>query len=303
MEIYQIRYFLAVAEIGSFTKAAERCFVTQPTLSAGIRKLEDDLGTRLFSRARRRVGLTDAGERLLARARTIMAEVRAARAETRSGPSHASLTLGVMASLPAWTVAGLVAALQRMDGGIALSIREGRREDLDAWLGQARIEAALTVLPPRGEGASGESHLPFYRSRMVLAASPDHPLARLTQIPIAELHDTPFILRTHCEHLTESRRIFDAHGVRPRIVLRTDRDDRALSLAATGFGVTLTPNHLRTRGLAFQRVAEVDISGHYGLRLRGTGNPALESLRVAAESLDWQRPRSADSPQHLEWAH
>ncbi|MEX0298823.1 MAG: LysR family transcriptional regulator, partial [Kordiimonas sp.] len=72
MDLYLLRYFLAVVETGSFTRAADRVFVTQPTLSAGIKKLEGQVGHVLFERSNRRVFLTDAGTRFLPRAKAIL---------------------------------------------------------------------------------------------------------------------------------------------------------------------------------------------------------------------------------------
>src|SRR5579862_4809566 len=78
-----VRYFVAIVDTGSFTAAAERCHVTQPTLSAGIVRLEDEMGARLFDRGRR-TALSGAGHRLLPHARTLLETWQAARADARS---------------------------------------------------------------------------------------------------------------------------------------------------------------------------------------------------------------------------
>ena len=81
MDLYQLRYFLAVAETHNFSRAAERAFVSQPTLSAGIKKLETELGTPLFHRGKRNTTLTETGARFLPRARSIIYECNAAKQE------------------------------------------------------------------------------------------------------------------------------------------------------------------------------------------------------------------------------
>ena len=93
MELHQLRYFVATAESGSVSRAAERCFVAQPSLSQQLKKLEQSLGTTLFDRLGRGLVLTDAGRALLPRARRILAEVRTTEAnlqqEASEGPGEA----------------------------------------------------------------------------------------------------------------------------------------------------------------------------------------------------------------------
>jgi DNA-binding transcriptional LysR family regulator len=307
MELYQVRYFLAVAETGSFTKGAERSFVSQPTLSAGIRKLETDLGTRLFNRAGRRISLTEAGQRFLGRARTIMAEVSAARTEASTDGSRTVIRLGILPSLPSGPLASMVAEFDRTTAGSALRLREGSPDDLEARLQHGNLDAALTILPSEDSATvRGLRSSPLLRSHLLLASSEANPLARRDTLDLGQLDGTPFILRTHCEFLTESRRVFDAHKVRPRVVYRTDRDDRALALAAAGLGVTIVPDRLRVPGLAYMRIRELDISRQIGLRWRADiDSPALETLRHVLQGEDWSGIAREEGParRRFDWAH
>src|SRR5437879_6531027 len=99
MNLAFVRYFLAVAETGSFTEAAERCHVTQPTLSAGIARLEEEVGARLIDRGRRS-GLSAAGQRLLPHARAMVEAWRLARAEQRSSRRTRLVRIAVASTLP-----------------------------------------------------------------------------------------------------------------------------------------------------------------------------------------------------------
>ncbi len=110
MKIYQFRQLLAVAETSSFTRAADRLGVSQPALSAGISKLEDELGVILVHRDRRAIHLTNHGQRLAARARQVLDVCSTARAEMRANASLERIALGVMPSVPIEKISAIAKA-------------------------------------------------------------------------------------------------------------------------------------------------------------------------------------------------
>src|SRR5262245_9205536 len=112
MNLTFVRYFLAVAETGNFTAAAERCHVTQPTLSAGIVRLEEEVGARLIDRGRQS-GLSAAGQRLLPHARTMVEAWRLARAEQRSSRRVRLIRIAIATTLPVAAAMQWLAAAQR----------------------------------------------------------------------------------------------------------------------------------------------------------------------------------------------
>ena len=122
MDRYLLRYFLAVAELGSFSKAAQRVSVTQPMLSVGIAKLEQEVGARLFERTTRRVSLTPAGSKFLQHARRITQEYEAALREVSSTPHLKRLRAGILSTIPGRDLERVVAAHARNSGGEALEI-------------------------------------------------------------------------------------------------------------------------------------------------------------------------------------
>ena len=115
MNLAFIRYFLAVAESGSFTTAAERCHVTQPTLSAGVARLEDEIGARLFDRTRR-AALTAAGQKLLPHARAMVEAWQLARAEQRSTTRPRLVRVAIGSTLPIQAAMTWLATAQRRIG-------------------------------------------------------------------------------------------------------------------------------------------------------------------------------------------
>jgi DNA-binding transcriptional LysR family regulator len=297
MNLSHVRYFLAVAETGSFSKGAERVYVSQPTLSAAVKKLESDLGARLFDRGGRRVALTAAGHRFVDRARAILDEVNAARAELRPEAGRARLRLAALRTLPAPALGRLVADFRNAEGEVALELRDGSVAEIEGWLARGRVDAALTVLAP---GAKRRGAAPLFRSHLVLAVAAEDGLARRARVALAELHQRPFVVRSHCEFLAQSQRLFEAHGVRPRIAYRCDQDERALALVAAGLGLALIPDRLGGPGLAYLSVPELDLRHTIGLRWRaGERQGAVESFRAFALSHDWSRT----TPSRLAWAH
>src|SRR6185369_4955224 len=112
MNLAFIRYFLAVAETGNFTTAAERCHVTQPTLSAGIARLEDEIGGRLFERGRR-TALTAAGQKLLPHARAMVEAWQLARAEQRSSRRQRLVRVAIGTTVPIHAAMSWLAEAQR----------------------------------------------------------------------------------------------------------------------------------------------------------------------------------------------
>ncbi len=306
MELYQIRYFLALVEQGSFVKAAEKCFVSQPTLSSGIKKLEDDLGVRLFDRTGRTTTTTSAGDRFLSHARTIAAEMAAARVSTGRSDQETELVLGVPRSLPSEHLARLLASFQAANGQTLVYLRDGTASELAHWLQRRRINAAIMA-----PGASGSAldpafdHQVLFRSRLMLAMHEDHPLARRNQADLPQLDDLRMIGRNHCEFMPDIRRILKDRHIRPRVVYRTDRDDFALAGAQSGLGAVLVPHRLRRRGLKLLPVRGLDMVRDVLLvRHPDDGNPALPLLTEHLGRFDWQaRERSRSAGEGLPWAH
>ena len=233
---YQLRYFLAVAETGSFSRAAKRVSVTQPSLSAGIAKLERELGARLFDRDRQGVALTPAGSRFLVRARRIAAEYEHALVELSEVSDPTLLRIGVLGTIPTAMIEDLLEQHRALGSGEALEILDGSERDITERL--ERIDLALTVVRPH--------HARFHpevltRERYMMVLPTDHPLADEDEVMAEQLARDRMALRRHCEALPEINRFFIARGVRPRFVLKTTSDERVLAVVRAGAGVGMMP--------------------------------------------------------------
>lgn len=145
----QLQYLVALAKYLNFTRAAESCFVTQSTLSAGLRELEDLLGARLVERDRQTVLITPLGEEITQRARHLLAEAQdiVSRAAESSAPMHGQLRLGIIPTIAPFILSDLLARLRSRYPSLQLALREDRTADLLQRLEDGQLDLALIALP------------------------------------------------------------------------------------------------------------------------------------------------------------
>ncbi len=298
MDIYQIRYFLAVAETGSFTGAAQRVFVTQPTLSAGIRKLEDGLGARLFDRSARKVQLTVDGERFMPRARAILREVRAAEADLSTAHPTSRLRIGILTTLRFDTIAAMLGAFCRANPTLDLELVQATVAEIDERLRQDRLDVAITIRRPQSQRRGFRR---LYSERLGMALPADHALARRPAFRPEDLHERPLIVRTHDEFLTAARRELVRRGIRPRIVFRTQHDERALALVGAGLGFCLMPMSFQAPGVAMLPVDGVNLQRLVGIAY-DADNEQDDVMALADHAANW-RWHGGPSDHRLVFAH
>lgn len=284
---YLLRYFLAVIDQGNFSRAAVHCNVSQPTLSAGIAKLEASLGSQLFHRTNRRVELTEAGVALARHARRIEAEFLAVERDIQGNRHISTLRLGVLATIPGEWIGNFVARLRATAPDQRVELVEGRERDLVERLMRGRIDVALTILR-KDDGRLRQEAL--FSEGYALAMAANHPLAREACIDGADLADQPMIVRRHCELLSETSRYFTARGVRPFFPARTTSDDRALQLVRAGLGVTVMPDGFRMAGVVRPQLLDFPFVREIGLMVAPHGDASAllsgAALRTLIETLE-----------------
>jgi len=252
LDRYLLRYFLAVVDQGSFSRAAAHCNVSQPTLSVGIAKLERSLSAALFFRSNQRVQLTEAGSRFLSHARRIEREFNLAQQAMVGTSSEPILRLGILHSIPGALIADAVRETNSVTPHTAVELVYGSERELVGHLARGRIDVAVTLV---SRGADRFLEQPLMEEGFALALSRDHPFATRSEIAAEDLASEVMIVRRHCEALSETSRHFTERGVRPHFALRSTNDERVLQMVAAGLGLTVMPACYAQEGVARPRLA------------------------------------------------
>ncbi len=256
MELYQLRYFLAVAETGNFTKAAARAFISQPSLSQQVINLEEELGVKLFNRMGRKATLTDSGTILLERAKRILTEADNAVRELKED-SDLTVSVGAIPTVAHFLLHTVVAYCRANEITIQLRSREDFRGPLVASVLEGELDWAVVSLPlfePNLEVTS------LFTEPLLIAISSDHPLAQLPKITLQDLRDQNFILAGGASSLTAQllERLTGEHAFTPNITHRCAQLATVKSLAALGLGVSILPRSARStsdpEGLVYRRI-------------------------------------------------
>ena len=258
MELRHLRYFVAVAEELSFTRAAERVRVAQPSLTVQIRNLEDEIGAELFFRAKNKISLTTAGHLFLKDARRILADcdesVQAIR--RAAGGELRRLTVGYSPHIFVNTLAAALKSVSREYPQLDLQIMDVCPAEQYAALQERRIDVGCVVLGPEMVGPETSS-ISLGKKTIVAAVPIDSPLASKPELPLASLWGSVFVAKsdkTHPGTLAWLTRVCGDAGFIPNVVREADTDSGLLTLVAAGLGVALIPEsslYVPPRGVAF----------------------------------------------------
>ena len=242
MQIHQLEYFLAVARHLHFTRAADELHVAQPSISQQIRKLEQELGVRLFHRMKRGVALTAAGETLLPWARRVLADLAEARGEVQelAGLRRGRLAVGATPSVSTNLLPRALAAFHSRYPGVALTFREAGSGDLIRHLEHGELDLALIILPVRHPILKTT---PFLDEELVLAVPAGHDLAARERVEVAELREVPLVMFREGYDLRDvTMAACRRAGFEPRLALDGGEMDSVLRFVAAGLGVAVVPS-------------------------------------------------------------
>lgn len=246
----QLRFFVAVADHLNFSRAAEVCFVNQPTLSAGVKELETLLGVTLFERTKRSVLLTPVGEEIAARARRLLLDTDeiSAVAEAHRNPFQGDLRLGSIPTIGPFLIPGAMPAIRAALPGIKLFLREEMTESLIDGLSAGRLDLILIALPFE----TGSLHIsPLFEDGYHLASPPDWPEPKGIGAKALEQGEGQLMLleKGHCLQ----RHALAAYPGK----IKEEVDDFAatslttlIAMVSEGLGITLLPNLAVRAGLA-----------------------------------------------------
>jgi LysR family hydrogen peroxide-inducible transcriptional activator len=244
MELHQLRYFVAVAETGNFTRASERSHVSQPSLSQQISKLEGEIGHKLFHRLGRKAVLTEAGGAFLERARRILFEVENAARELADHPSLGRrITIGAVQTVMPYLVSPLIAQLRTSHPNLLIDAQEDFRGNLLRGVVEGDLDLAIVPLPVKDHRVSIE---PLLTDPLLLAVSKAHPIATRTEISIKDLAGETFISLGDSSALAAQIRVFFGdQKFQPRIGFRCAQVATLKQFIAMELGISLLPQLAR----------------------------------------------------------
>ncbi len=260
MTLTELKYIVAVAEERHFGRAAERSFVSQPSLSASVKNLEEELGVTLFERGKRGVFLTEAGERIVEQARRALAEAERVKLVARQGrdPLKGTLRLGIIHTIAPYLLPGLVAALRRLAPEMPLDVEENITATLDRMLRAGELDAVILALPYE---APGVDVVPLYEENFEVAVPARHALAKRKSVAVEDL-DAGELLLLPVGHCFRDQ-VLDActEFSRPPEPGRQGNSLETLrSMVASGLGVTVLPATALTARHASALVKSVPFS-------------------------------------------
>lgn len=275
----QIRQFLAVVDTGSFTLAAQKVGVAQPSLSSGIRQLEEQVGTVLFERRRPSVRLTAAANRLLPIARRIDREFKRAEIEVAQPvQSGQEFVLGVIPTIPATTLSKVAAKF-----GASIVLREKPMRELQAELRKGAVDAVLGLVATAPEDGLHINVL--WSEPYALIVSASHHLAGRKTIAAQEVADEVMIARRSCELLAETSKFFTDCGVRPRFSFKSVNDEKAIALVRAGLGITVAPISMAGEGLEAIELLDFGASRSVGLFARADDHTHASRYREKVQAI------------------
>ena len=277
MQIHQLRYFCAVAKAGSFTRAAEHEHVAQPSLSQQVRKLEDELGTRLFDRLGRTVRLTSFGQVFLTRAEAILRELSDAKHEIEelAGKEQGRIVVGAIPTVAPYFLPERLASFALKFPGVRVSVVEDLTTVLLERLQEATIDMALLALPVPGAHFICQELL---REPLYLVVPETHRLAAKSRLHLKQIESDSFLLlkEGHCFR-ENTLAVCDRARLEPNVVFESGQFATILAMVAANTGVSVVPQMavekregcrfipLADAG-AYRRVGVVELRQHFRSR-------------------------------------
>ncbi|MBS4050355.1 MAG: LysR family transcriptional regulator [Methylomonas sp.] len=241
MNLRDLRYLIAVADLRSFVQASEHCHISQPTLSTQIKKLEDRLGVQIFERNNKRVLATEVGEHIIATARRILKEVDQIQelAETARDPLAGNLRIGAFPTLSTYIFPALVPLIRDALPRIRLILVEEKTEELVRQLKNGQIDMALLAMPVGDDFLQTQA---LFDDEFLLAVAADHPLAKADKIRQQDLSGQQLLLldEGHCLR-GQALQVCQINGAEEQQDVRATGLETLRQMVRAGTGITFMP--------------------------------------------------------------
>jgi DNA-binding transcriptional LysR family regulator len=292
MEMHQVKYFLATASELNFTKAAEICNVTQPSLTRAIKQLEDELGGDLFRRERPQAQLTELGQRMYPLLKQCYESAHGARmlASAIKSGEIGTLKLALSHTINLELLTSHLTGLNRLFNRLEVKLLRGRAPEIIELLKTG--EAELAIAADLGDGWGRLDRWPLFTEEFGLILNAKHRLASHSVIEVDDLRQERWLRRAYCEHFEKAMSLLRSHGldVDQGYELNSERD--LITLLESDFGVAFAPRSLprpktlkqaAVNGVEFRRTNY--LYGVAGRARTAVASAILKMLRAA----DWSR--------------
>jgi len=241
MNIRELQYLVTLADLRHFGRAAEACFVSQPTLSTQVKKLEDELGVQLVERAPRHVMLTEVGQEIVDRARLVLRDVEQIKEVARrtTDPEAGAIRLGLFPTLGPYLLPHVVPDIHLQYPKLELLLFEDKTEQLLAMLREGRLDAALLALPVEEDTLEV---LPLFNEPFVVALPENHPLDQVNHLNVEDLkgHTVLLLEDGHCLR-DQALEVCQMASANEKQGFRATSLETLRQMVAANVGITLLP--------------------------------------------------------------
>lgn len=282
---------MAVCETLNFTRAAERCNVSQPALTRAIQNLEERLGGPLLNRERGNTHLTELGRMMRPYFEQVLNQMEDAkrRAKTFVKLEETTLTVGLMCTIGPHKLVDLFSGFIESYKGVEVYLKDAPASTLEELLFKGEIDVAIFCRP---SNLDDRFHaLPLYRERFVVAIGAGHPLERLNAVRVKDLHGQRYLARANCEYYEYLRDVREKiGGVELKRPYTSERDDWIQCMVLAGLGFTYMPEYAVTvPGLLLRPLVEPEVYRTVSLvTVRGRPySPAVGAFVRTAKSYRW----------------
>lgn len=252
MELEQLRHFLKVAELASFTRAAEQLGMSQPALSRSVARLEEELGRPLFERQTRRIVLTDSGGLLVDRARKMLALADDTKAEIRDDAEAGRIRVAAIPTVAPYFLPASLQWFQKEFPRVQVIVQEDTTDQLLKKVADGDVELAIAAQPILAKHLEVE---PLFEEELLLVTGRNHPLARKKVIRPEDMEGYPFVLLGEAHCLADNVMSYcRQQAFHPVSVERTSQLAMVQELVALGHGISLVPAMARCRDSSPSRV-------------------------------------------------
>jgi DNA-binding transcriptional LysR family regulator len=300
MKLRQLQFFIAVAEELSFSRAAIKLHVAQPSLSTQIKVLEEEVGARLFERDKRHVSLTPAGRRFQQRAISVLSMADSAKSEARSTARGqlGTIALGYTAlSMFSTALPHAIRQFRRREPNVVMTLRELTSLEQLHELGERTLDVGV-LRKVDGGAPKGITIVEWYRTPLVAAIPRDHPQAASDLLSLNDLKNESFIMYPRGAGTGIYWQVIDlctAAGFRPRVVREVIESSTIIGLVAAGVGIAIVPadmNCIQFSGVVYRRITDTGAYTALHLAQRGADvNEHLVSLRRVLQQFARRRSR------------